>query len=327
MAHKRSKKKEYPKNNKDKAKVTTFMLSDFSIINDFEKSLKTNNDDISTKVLAALSNAVITCSKYNENLSYDPNKDYLISKKTKMEKLPTDYNQDVKHIQRTPIFLEQEVADNLLNCKKFVYKIEVQKKKGIKQVKLFLIGKINDKYVPSMVIFSLDGSYVKSVFASRLKNINHIVLHRIDPQGQHENFLYIANMKGFIKKQYDQQLKPNLPHKHLYSVNAFKYVLFKGNVTNKNVKNKDLQRLEAQQIDTPIQSFKDILTLNIQDLNMHCVKDFIPKDKETIEEFFDRCLLQDSTKTKETIENCVKSNKQEPTKKSKTKPSNLETNL
>lgn len=327
MAHKRSKKKEYPKTNKAKAKVTTFMLSDFSIINDFEKSLTTNNDDISSKVLAALSNAVTACSRHNENLSYDPNKDYLISKKTKMEQLPTDYSQDVKHIQRAPIFLEQEVADNLLNCKKYVYKIEVQKKKGMKQVKLFLIGKINNKYVPSMVIFSLDDSHIKSVFASRLKNINNIVLHRIDPRGQHENYLYNAKMKGFIKKQYDQQLKPNLPHKHLYNLKAFIYVLFKGEMTNKIVNNKALQRLEAQQIDTPIKSFKDILTLNIQDLNIHCVKDFIPKDTETVEEFFDRCLLQDSTKTKETIENCVKSSKQEPTKKSKTKPSNLETNL
>lgn len=281
-----------------------------------DAKIKELSPEVLNKVKNALSAATISL------LGYDPNYEYKILPSTKMSDL-ADVPEDILKLQETAIFLEQENADDMMKCRKYIYKIE---KRVIKEAKdngdyvhtqtLFhLIGKTKYGYVPSTLIITKydwkNDTFFKSSFVTRLKGEKYVVLQRIDTSGQeHENSFLNFEGKLLEPNATQRYIPAGQAHQHKYSELVMKYHY--NNLMTHNTGLNPIQamfykramKLDAQK-EEPMKTCDDLLEKNISCLNISCIREC--EENESLGSFYDYCqkleaqMLDTLKKTDSTI--------------------------
>lgn len=261
------------------------------------KKFKELTPEVLEKVTNALSTATVSL------LGFNPNYEYKILPNTKMADL-TSVPEDILKLQETAIFIEQETAEDLLKCRKYIYKIE---KRVIKeaadngdyvhtQTLFHLIGKSKYGYIPSTLIITKydwkNDTFFKSSYATRLKGEKFIVLQRIDTSGQaHINSFLDSDGKLLQSDTVKRYIPAGQAHQHKYSDVVMKYHY--NNLMSHNGGNpiqamfyKKSMKLDASK-ENAIKTCDELLERNISYLNISCIREC--EEDESLGDFYEYC--------------------------------------
>lgn len=266
-----------------------------------KKKKSTKFKELTPEVLEKVTNALSTATV--SLLGFDPNYEYKILPSTKMSDLPS-VPEDILKLQETAIFIEQETAEDLLKCRKYIYKIE---KRVIKeavdngdyvhtQTLFHLIGKSKYGYVPSTLIITKydwkNDTFFKSSYATRLKGEKFITLQRIDTSGQEHTNAFLDSDGKLLQPDTSKRYIPaGQAHQHRYSDVVMKYHY--NNLMTQTGGNpiqamfyKKAMRLDAAK-ENAIKTCDDLLEKNISYLNISCIREC--EENESLGDFYEYC--------------------------------------
>lgn len=271
---------------------------------------KSNKTIIPTTDLANYSKMLSTLT--NSVIGFNPNQNYSVKEDFKPSNLPA-VPKVIKSVQESLINLGQNIADSLINSRKFIYSMEprVYNPNGAHKYKVYILKMVQQSkqgIVPSVLILSNSESdekgykIQKSTFSVCLNGKKYITLDRIDamPKLRHHN-MYLGNdgKMCYGKNAEKRFIRAKLSHRHIYRqvviLNTTKHLIddyiFKQSSVNmfKDPKNYNMDAILIDQI----KDFDDIITRNLDNLNIcpfifNEINEMAEKDV-SLSKIFDKC--------------------------------------
>ncbi|MBO4413066.1 MAG: hypothetical protein J5779_03525, partial [Clostridia bacterium] len=189
---------------------------------------KTKKQFIPAEMLVGYSKAISTLA--NAFIGFDPNENYAVDDKFLPSQVPS-IPRNIKTVQESSINLDQSIADEIIDSKKYIYSIEprIYEEDGIHKCKVYVLKMVQQTQqgvIPSVLILSnlenFENGYKiqKSAFSACLNGKKYITLDRMDALAQfkHENF--VLDNDGIFRQDSRPEkrlIRARLSHRHIYN--------------------------------------------------------------------------------------------------------------